>query len=286
MKIVKLTDRKLKNTLKNKPSVIRGKALHIPAGISDRYGRAISKEVAAMTKEVKTEVMKLFRSDVAGAVMDASLSSQAKILMRSLENKFTKLFKQKAKSIAESFLDDCLNQSKVNLASSLKELSGGATIDASAMSPMLKEIVKSQSAFNADLIVSIPKQYFSQIAASVNNSITSPSGGIGTLMDDLMKYEGMTKRRAKFIALDQTRKTYNSVNVERSKSAGIKQGEWLHSHGGAKPRKKHKDFHGQVFDLEKGAPVGDNGRWVHPGEEVNCGCTFTPIINFDDLGGR
>ena len=135
---------------------------------------------------------------------------------------------------------------------------------------------------NVALIKSIPEKYLNEVTGAVMRSITSAEGGMQYLVPQLQKYEGITLRRARNIAMDQTRKAYQAVNLERSKSAGITKGIWIHTGGTKEPRAKHRSYNGKEFELAKGAPVGDNGEYVHCGEQPFCRCTFVPILDFGE----
>lgn len=143
------------------------------------------------------------------------------------------------------------------------------------------------AAENAALIKSIPAEHVDKIRKAVEDSI-SGSGTFDDILARLKEVNGMTDRRAKLIALDQTRKTYQGAAIQRA-AAATPPGQpvravWVHSHAGGgdkQPRKRHLEYHGKEFDLRKGAPVGDNGgNYVQPSEEVNCRCTFRLILDF------
>jgi uncharacterized protein with gpF-like domain len=96
----------------------------------------------------------------------------------------------------------------------------------------------------------------------------------------------MTHRRARNIALDQTRKAYNSIGKLKMQRLGVKQFQWIHSGGGQFPRESHVKISGQIFSFENvekeqaalGVPEADRGI---PGYPVNCRCVMKPVIVFD-----
>lgn len=137
------------------------------------------------------------------------------------------------------------------------------------------------------LIKSIPAEHIAKIRQAIEDSVTG-AGGYGDILGRLKEVNGMTDRRAKNIALDQTRKTYQGAAIKQATDA-TPPGQpvraiWVHSHGGGgdkNPRHRHLDYHGKEFDLRKGAPVGDNGgNYVQPSEEPGCRCTFRLILDF------
>lgn len=274
----------MKKTKKTE-TILKGNPLYNPISIENRYSRELRGLVKIMTKETKEEVLKLFRSPDAKEyfAMDASLAIKSRNLMNILSERFERLFKSHADKMARKMLGDVSEQSKASLNKSFQKLSDQITLKVSDMPQKTKDIFEASISENVDLIKSIPTQYLDKIKGAVNRSITG-SGGIGPLQEEIKKYGGMTDRRARNISLDQTRKAYQSVNIERAKAAGIKKGIWIHTGGTKEPRHRHKEYNGKEFVLSEGAPVGDkNGNYVSPGEEIACRCTFSPVVDFGDL---
>ena len=278
---------------KNRNVVLRGGRLNYNAAQQQRYQSKLRALVLEMTKEVKSKVTRLFRGETAddyfeqqkeAATMDASIASQARILMSALLDKFTQLFAYKSRELAEQMVRGATGVSKSNLHLSLKELSGGLSLKTGVVPEGMEDVSKALVAANVSLIRSIPEQYFKDVTGAVMRSITT-GNGLADLVPKIQKYDGQTERRAKNIALDQTRKAYNSINKQRMQAVGVKQFEWVHSGGGQKPRESHLKISGHVFDFENleaqqaalGVPPEDQGV---PGFPINCRCTMVPVIKF------
>jgi uncharacterized protein with gpF-like domain len=241
---------------------------------------------------------------------DKNIGSQARILMNKLETTFTKLFNDNAKDLAESMMSDTEKTSKANLHSSLKQLTGGLSLNTGVVPKGMEQIVPALVAENVSYIKSIPQEYFKNVTGAVMRSITNGEG-LASLVPDIEKtiknadrsvnkiprkkndgklddYNRQVKRRANNIALDQTRKAYSSINKQKLMNAGVKKFEWIHSFGGAHPRASHIKIDGKIFSFENvtkeqaalGVPEDDRGL---PGVPINCKCVFKPIIDFDEL---
>lgn len=255
-----------------------------------KYSKELKKLVRRMTKTVRREIEKFFKSDdmevfhaeQVKMAQDASVASQAKILTNKLISRFTWLFNDKAPDLAEMMVNSQLKNSRVSLAASLKELSGGLTIKTNFMTGDLNEVVKSIVAENVSLIKSIADVYLSNVQKSVLRSITFGQG-LKDLIPRLKKFDGMSERHAKNVALDQTRKTYNSINRARMEKVGVKKFKWLHSGGGQKPRKDHIEMNGNIYSFDD-LPVIDKrtGERGIPGQAINCRCRMAPVIEFDN----
>lgn len=254
-----------------KKTQLRGSPLHNPVSIENRYARELRALAREMTKETKAEVLELFRSPDAKEffAQDASIAIRARQMLNLLTAKFDRLYSRHAERLSRRMVQQVDDNSKAALQQSFNKLTAEVTLKVSDMSPALRTMFEASVSENVDLIKSIPAQYLDRVKGSVNRSITG-TGGIGPLIEDIQKYGGMTERRSKNIALDQCRKAYQAVNVQRTKDAGIKKGIWIHTGGTKEPRKLHREFNGKEFSLSEGAPIGDKGENVMPGECVNC----------------
>lgn len=268
--------------------LFKGLTLQHSAAVSTRYVLALTALTAQMTAQVKREIVKLFASDTAGAHFgeDASIASQARILTASLTDRFQALFDKKAQPLAETMVAGADKASTSALHSSLQKLSGGLSLKTSVSDPTLQNIYKASVAENVGLIKSIASEYLQKVQGSVMRSITT-GRGLQDLVPAIEEYEGQTHRRAKNIALDQTRKAYNSINKGRMEKIGVQQFEWIHSGGGAHPREDHIELDGKIFSFDK-LPIIDSrtGERGIPGQAINCRCTMAPVFKHETETGE
>lgn len=324
-----LTERKLK-WARNRDVTLRGKRLNYNAALQQKYIRSLKKLVKDMTDGVKKDILKLFHGDLADdyfehqeevMAMDASFGSRARILMNALMKKYTLLFDKNARILSNKMVDETLKLSEINLKSSLKQLSGGLSLKTGLVPEGMTDVISATIAENVSLIRSIPEEYFKQITGSVMRSITT-GRGLADLEPEISKYAGQTERRAKNIALDQTRKAFNSVNKQRMQAIGVKQFEWVHSGSSQRPRDSHIKINGEIFSFDNlyqeqarlGVPESDRGmpseppfcfvgstqvslangcvniwRYRHVGDVVTIhtdGCSFTSTVNHPILTQR
>ncbi len=265
-------------------AVIKGTPLNYNAAIQLRYERQLERLVNEMVESTKKKITRLFNGEPAQEFFaeDASISSQARILTNALTSQFTELFKKKSRPLAEQMVGDTNKVAKSNLHQSLKDLSGGLTIKTDIMTGPLRDVMKATVSENVSLIRSIPKQYMTQVEGAVMRSI-SQGNGLQDLIPFLEKQGEITKRRAKNIALDQTRKAYNGINKGRMEALGVEEYEWLHSGGGQHPREEHIAMSGNIYRLDD-PPVIDSktGERGIPGQAINCKCRMRPVIRFNE----
>lgn len=270
---------------------LKGKQLNYNASQQLRYERALRQLVREMTSETTRRIMALFKTQNSKeffkqqkqATMDASVTSKAKKVMNELTKKFTQLFKQKAPTLAENMLNGSLKTSETTLKTSLKQLSGGLTLNTGVIPAGMEDVGKAIVNENVSLIKSLPVEYLNDIQGAVMRSIASGEGA-PDLEPKLRHYAGVSERRAKNIALDQTRKAYNGINKQRMQSVGVKKFEWVHSGGGQHPRKSHQALDGRIFSFDDLPLKGEEGfvNGQYPGQAINCACTMIPVIEFED----
>lgn len=273
--------------------VMRGRRLALPAGVAMRYEQRLTRLVQQMVEETRREIVVLFnhpdihehftKHGQPGATvyaMDVSPSSQARILTNKLKDRFDQLFSDWSKPAAETMVTQANDASKSSVYTSLKELSGGLSLKTDILTGPMQEFFKATITRNVALIKSIPAQYFQQIQESTMRSITDGKG-LADLVPDLEKYEGVTRRRAEFIATDQTHKAYNGLNRGRMEAIGVKQFEWVHSGGGQHPRPMHIALSGTICSFAKLPIIDEDGTRGIPGQLPNCRCTMVPVVRFD-----
>src|SRR5438309_1671055 len=93
----------------------KGTPLRNNAGVESRYVEALQALCAQMTAQVKREVLRLFRTEHAGAhfAQDApNIGPQARILVNSLNQRFNALFAKRAPQLAGQMVEGAQAASK------------------------------------------------------------------------------------------------------------------------------------------------------------------------------
>src|SRR5262249_44803197 len=122
--------------------------------------------------------------------------------------------------------------------------------------------------------------YLNGVQQAVMRSITT-GNGLKDLVPFLQKHRGITLRRARIIAEDQTRKAFSNISRIRMERVGIKEFEWLHSRGSLHPRKLHIDYSGKTFSFENPPIIEERtGERGFPGQAINCKCRMRPVVRF------
>lgn len=292
-------------------NIIEGKPLNFNVGLQRWYVRELLKLVDDLTNDVLRELKPIYKENQEQIkfTTDASISSQMRIKINSLRDLFEKKFKDRGRKFAEKmvrktnrFANSTFWQMMNTMFKKEEEVkkAGGFLMSGSVVSPEKEEVIKALIYENVSLITNIQTHYFEQITGAVMRSIENGKG-VSHIEEELLKYKGMTKRRARNVALDQTRKAYNSINLRNMQDAGIKKAKWQHSGGSQKPRTYHqtrwdgvsgiKDGHpngldGFIFSLDRPPVIQEKkGKQDEvrgfPGELPNCHCRMAAVIEFD-----
>lgn len=144
-------------------------------------------------------------------------------------------------------------------------------IDIFENDPWLVDQLKLFSSQNSELISSIPEEELFQVSGIVERGLQQGSR-FETVAEDLIKRFGITRRRAKLIARDQTTKLNASLTKLRQQELGITHYRWVTA-GDERVRETHRENAGKIFAWDD-PPV----KTGHPGSDVNCRCTARPIL--------
>lgn len=243
------------------------------AGIDAEYRRRLDKLVKDMVDSVEYWITLDYRRNRDSIVaMDASPANELRKRMRELSDRWMKQFNTGAKKLAEWFADETLKASDASLKKILRD--AGVSVKFT-MTEGMQDAWDAVRNENVQLIKSIGGKYLSDVEGLVQRSVTQ-GRNMGELRKQLQSRYGITRNRAALIARDQNAKATTAMTQRRQKDLGIKRGKWRHSHAGKEPRESHLRADGKLFDLDKGMYL--DGKWVMPGEEINCRCTWAPVI--------
>ncbi len=103
-----------------------------------------------------------------------------------------------------------------------------------------------------------------------------------TLVAEIQKSYGISQRKAKFLARQETSLLMSKFKQVRYQEAGSNEYIWDCVAGSSAHPVRH--FHllnrGKIFRWDTGAPINANGDRKNPGQDYNCRCFAKPIIRF------
>ena len=255
--------------------------VHPNKGIEKEYARRLEALVDAMHKSVMWYVEQAYKGSEVHTqlAMDDSSSVKLDRVIKRLAKYWHKRYTEAAKELAKYFAHTTKQQTDNTLQYILQD--SGFSVNF-VLTPAINDVLQSTIRENVSLITKMSDQHLKDVEGIVMRSVQM-GGDAGYVKKMLMEKYGMTRRRARLIALDQNSKAVAAIVRVRQHEVGIKKAQWLHSHAGKKPRPTHVAMSMKTYDVVKGMWDKDahgkgKGDWVHPGELINCRCVSLSIV--------
>lgn len=268
---------------------VEGRPLYHNIAFENAYAAKLTALTQEMTDDVEREVLAFYKTRTARVYFaeDAGILSQSDAMFLKLSSKWERTFDRLANPWAQDMVGEANENSARALKRSLKDIAGTLSISTKLIGPKLQAIIEASVRENVILIKSIPREYLPQVEGAVVRSITQPNTGglkeltasINEMLDNRAR---IIHNKAKNVALDQTRKAYNNINVRRMQDLGLNFFKWLHSRGGQNPRPLHLNvLNGQIYNFND-LPVIDEktGETGIPGQAIFCKCVIIPVVTF------
>lgn len=239
-----------------------------------RLVRQIKKDIDAMLIPSIRNLAPEYVQDAARPTVDA-WSDVILSLLGELKRRWSSEWVARgAERIASEFVQSSLKKSE-------RDLKKSAGVDAFSGSPMMRDYLKASAQQNVQLIQSIPAKYLEEVETLV---IANMRSGMrpGFIVTALQEQFGVTQRRAKMIARDQTGKIQGELAEKQQRNAGFDYFQWLDSDD-RRVRTRHREIADKVTAYGKGIyrwdnlPLSDKGLPIKPGSDYQCRCTSRPV---------
>jgi SPP1 gp7 family putative phage head morphogenesis protein len=244
------------------------------AGIEAQYRRKLEAMIDEMARSVFWWIKAAYRRDPPEMANDELSSAAMRDAIKKLVKRWQDHFDDASQELAKYFALSVSQRSDAALRKILKD--GGFAIEFK-MTRAQRDVLNASIAENVSLIKSIPAQFLTQVEGSVYRAV-SAGRDLKMLTDDLQKHYGVTRRRAEFIARDQSNKVTASLNRARMIEIGVDQAVWRHSNAGKTQRPTHVAKDGKKYDVAKGMYDSAVKKFVLPGELPNCRCFSRAVI--------
>ena len=287
--------------------IIKSDVFQYSSALERQYRMEIKGMVDKMLKDVAKHIVDSYRKNKDGFTFatDGAFSNIDDEL-KDLEKKYRELFARQGEVIAKRMVMRQLKYNRSAFAKIMKKLMPTEeeipTLAGSVISRDMEQVIKASILENVSLIRSIESKYFEQITGCVTRSMQA-GGSIKQLKQEILHYNGMTRRRADIIANDQSRKAYMSINIRNMAKAGIQKAEWVHSGGGYTVREYHYRRWDGVSGKEDGHPNGLNGFIFnvdnppviqeaqgkqqeirgYPAQLPNCKCVLRAVVEIEPV---
>lgn len=235
-------------------------------GVEAMYRRRLRKLIDEMHASIAYWIEAAYKANEPAMAADEAPYAALRAALRKLRARWQRNFNQAAEDLARYFAKDVADRSDAALRSILRR--GGFSVKFT-MTPAARDIIGATVAENVSLIKSIPQQYLKDVEGAVMRSVQT-GRDLGSLTKELQRSYGVTYRRAALIARDQNNKATSAMQAARQKELGITEAIWQHSHAGKVPRPSHVKMDGRRYDVAKGMWDPDEGKFIWPGELINC----------------
>ncbi|QPR69594.1 minor capsid protein [Lysinibacillus macroides] len=247
-----------------------------PDAVTASYYRSIDKlvqEVGKATLAVYDTQLKEYidsnRADSSGFFVADSLFDSLKRVLNQLSKAIEQLFsQQKATKAAELFMKNLNQNNKTNM-----EQQGRIKgINPADTEPWLTPFMRENVEKNVGYITNIRDDYTKKIENIVLNGVNNGSSH-KQIRQQLEEQIDMSRRRAEFVAVDQTGSLFGQMTAQRHQNMGVERFKWRTSKD-ERVRKSHKELEDKIFSYDDPPAVG------LPGEDFRCRCIAIPV--FDD----
>lgn len=248
--------------------------------IGIQYNAKLQRLVKQIKADIAKEVMPLVRQLAPEYTQDAVATTDAwsDLIANAMSFLFSKWQNERvsagASRIAGEFVQSSLKKSE-------RDLKKSAGIDVFSGNSVLQDYLKASAQQNAQLIKSIPAKYLEEVQTLVMANMRAgmrPS----YIEKALQEQFGVTQRRARFIARDQTGKIQGELAEKQQRGVGFEYFGWEDSDD-ERVRHWHHELATRVTAYGVGVyrwdnlPLGPKGTPIKPGSDYACRCIPRPV---------
>jgi len=246
-------------------------------GIS--YNAELQKMVRLIKKDINEQIVPVIRQLEPQYTADGWVDTLTNVVNQVLYRWSSPQFDALAAQLAAKFVRSTSDVTLKRFQASMKSFG----LDVYEDSPALQDFVDAAIQDNVQLIKSIPSQYLERVQSIVYSNTRS---GLrpGAITKQLQEQHGVTQRRAKFIATDQTTKINGQIAEKRQKAAGFQYFKWQDAED-SRVRHRHDVIAEKVTAYGRGVykwsnlPLSSEGIPIAPGQDYRCRCVAIPVSN-------
>lgn len=245
--------------------------MRFPISTGVQYNVELQRFIMMVRERVNNLLIPILRAEEPNYVTDQSWFDRISAAMNLIRAQFsTPQYRALTEQVARTF---------VGAVNSRASRTFG--IDIYGNDEQLQTAIQASVFDNVRLIRTIPEQYLNQVE---NIVVTNARAGnrSSTIVSQLSEEFGVSQRRARFIARDQTAKVNGAVTQKRIEAAGFEMFQWVTSDD-ERVRDRHDDIANKITEYGPGVyrydnpPLSDRGTPILPGVDYGCRCGQRPI---------
>jgi len=111
--------------------------------------------------------------------------------------------------------------------------------------------------------------------------LLSAGKSLDTLYEEVTNLKKKNLYKSELVARNELKTFNQQLNDRRALNLGIKKAVW-NAVGDERTRKCHLERDGKEYDITKGLYSSCDGKWLIAGQEINCRCWNTYVVDFDN----
>lgn len=272
----------IKKLPSNKKKPVKVKPLRTPRALEQELDNFIKFMVKTSTKRFETKVLNAMNKSTVDKFQDAQTGNYAKI--------FNKLVKQFERSINQQFsskrIQDYIKKlykrtDKMNDKAFYHAVQSKVGVDAKSIigTDGLNSFVNAKSLETIGQVVKLKNDMLQNLS---QNTLRLMSAGknLETLYEEVTNTKQKNLKKSELVSRNELKAFNTQLNNKRASNLGIQKAVW-NTVGDERSRPCHVKRDGLEFDIEKGLYHSCDGEWLKPGEEINCRCFATYVVEFD-----
>lgn len=254
------------------------KPVELPKDIGIRYNAELQRMVKSIQQEINKSIVPQLKYLAPEYTADSWVDTITSAIALLRERLSGPNFKRFAERLATNFITDINTR---NIQAMGKQF-GSFGIDIMTNNKQVTDFLQASIAENVQLITSIQSQYLDRVETLV---LTNMRAGLrpSAIQQQLQDQFGVTRNRARLIAVDQLSKATNGLARKRMQASGITHFRWLTSKD-SRVRDEHTALANKVTKYGKGIysfedlPLDKDGSPIAPGIPIRCRCVQVPVL--------
>ena len=265
-----------------KKKTVKVKPLRTPRALEQELDNFIKFMVKSATKRFETKVIKAMNKSTIDKFQDAQEGNYARI--------FDKLVKDFQRSINRQFSEKRIQQyikklykrtDKMNDKTFYHAIQSKVGVDAKSIigTDGLNSFVNAKSLETSGQVVKLKNEMIQNLS---QNTLRLMSAGknLETLYEEVTNTKKKNLNKSELVSRNELKAFNTQLNNKRAENLGIQKGIW-NTIGDERSRPCHLKRDGMEFDIEKGLYHSCDSEWLKPGEDINCRCFTTYVVEFD-----
>jgi len=258
----------------------RAKPVDYDEALPRQYNRILQAIITAVNADIKRDILPAIQRAKPEYTADAWPSLMNALLTALAERWSGTLFKSQAQRIAAGTVRRAEAENGKAFLKSVNQAAGVEVFG--AHSEALSTELEAAAIENAQLITKMTAEHINRIQTTIMENMRAgyaPS----VIARNLQEKSGISRKRAKFIARDQTAKLNGELTKLRNQAAGIEYFRWSTSKDGRvgedhrRAAERDVGYGPGVYRWDKPPKEGIPGRATRP----NCRCSAAPVFEWE-----